>query len=133
RNSAERVSFRAKDRGFASNGVPISCKAMCAAIELEPGAKNSVSMDPQVKLQCQAITASSCGNRQPAAARRSRSAPQTRGAPASVSLRSQRRQRTKSLSAVAFNEQSARHGTLAAGFTHGRRRLIAGHNLVDAE
>src|SRR5215831_11935556 len=51
RNSEERVSFLAKDRDFASNGVPISCKAMCAAIELEPGAKNSVSIDPQVRLE----------------------------------------------------------------------------------
>jgi hypothetical protein len=34
-----RVSFRANDNGFASNGAPTSCKAKCAAIELDPGAK----------------------------------------------------------------------------------------------
>ena len=46
RNSGLRVSFRANDNGFASNGAPTSCKAMCAAIELDPRAKESEHRRP---------------------------------------------------------------------------------------
>ena len=42
--SGLRISFRANESGFASNGAPTSCRPMCAAMELEPGAKYSVSI-----------------------------------------------------------------------------------------
>ena len=34
-----RMSLVAKDIGRASKGAPVSCNAICTAIELEPGAK----------------------------------------------------------------------------------------------
>src|SRR5215470_15720620 len=57
RNSKERVSLRVKDRGLASNSAPISCNAMCTAIELEPGAKKSVSIDTSTQAGPARVTA----------------------------------------------------------------------------
>jgi hypothetical protein len=39
RNSAACMSSFRNDIGFASKAMPTSCSAMCAAMELEPGAK----------------------------------------------------------------------------------------------
>ena len=39
RNSGFCMSLVANDIGRASKGAPVSCRAMCTAIELEPGAK----------------------------------------------------------------------------------------------
>src|SRR5262249_13543392 len=44
RKSCDCMSLALNDIGFASKGTPISCSAICTAIELEPGAKYSVSM-----------------------------------------------------------------------------------------
>src|SRR5689334_9127250 len=44
RNSGVRCSRLPSETGRASNGAPISCSAMWAAIELAPGAKYRVSM-----------------------------------------------------------------------------------------
>ncbi|HEY0568687.1 MAG TPA: hypothetical protein VGD13_11300 [Xanthobacteraceae bacterium] len=39
RKPGERMSLFLNDIGLPSNGMPISCSAMCTANELEPGAK----------------------------------------------------------------------------------------------
>src|SRR3954464_8786061 len=44
RYAGSRFCFLRNDSGRLSNGAPTSCSAMCGAIELEPGAKYSVSM-----------------------------------------------------------------------------------------
>src|ERR1700732_1753367 len=44
RYSGERMSSFLNDIGLPSKATPISCSAMCTAIELEPGAKYKVSM-----------------------------------------------------------------------------------------
>ena len=46
RYAGSRFCFLWNDSGRLSNGAPISCSAICGAIELEPGAKYSVSMGP---------------------------------------------------------------------------------------
>src|SRR6267142_7009492 len=44
RYPGERMSLFLKDIGRPSKATPISCSAMCTAIELDPGAKYRVSM-----------------------------------------------------------------------------------------
>jgi hypothetical protein len=48
RYSGVRFSFLVNEMRRLSNGIPISCSAMCVAIELAPGVKYSVSMKPSV-------------------------------------------------------------------------------------